>query len=679
MVEAVVGWEASPFHEGEWAVQEKLGVREQMEVFARKVVRRYMNAQHREFYGLLDFVIVGYEEGGWPWCTILTGKAGFIETPDPLTMKIRTRNKSFSPKIGTRLGLLGIQLSTRRRNRLAATVRSVDEDGLTLGVDQSFGNCPQYIQLRETSHVVVSSSSSSSNEKEAISRLGDRERALIAKSDTLFVASCVPGEGVDRGADASHRGGRQGFCHVAGETRLSIPDFPGNNHYNTLGNFWVNPKAGLLFVDFENGDMLQLVGTVELEWEGDAVETFKGADRLWHLEMSEGKWSSVDLRWQTLPHYWSPNSLMTGVWEEAEAALRAKRKRESWRPFEVVETVAESADITSFYLAPKDGDSVLGFQAGQFLTIKIPCDVTPKNWLVRTYTVSNAPDEADFYRISVKRDGVASGILHDKFTTRGASLETKAPRGAFTFDAADPRPAVLLAGGVGVTPMISMLRHGVREGHRMRYQRKCFFITSFRTEGQRAFHKEALELKASARDPDAITVVSLISSKDGRLSKKILQAILPLDDYHYFLCGPPSFSQAVYDILRNELGARDASIFSEAFGPASIERVPDDGAVGVAADQPPAAASAHVVFARSKFEIQWTPKDGTLLDLAEMHGIQPDFGCRLGNCGTCLAKINNGAVTYAGYNTPVYDIEDTSKFCLICQAVPAVDTLELDL
>src|SRR5262249_13060279 len=152
---------------------------------------------------------------------------------------------------------------TRRRNRLNGLVQRQDDGAFDVVVDQSYGNCPQYIQLRQF-RFVRSPAEPASAAPRFLDRLDDRARAMIAQADTFFVASYVDREDGRRQVDVSHRGGKPGFVRIGEDGELTIPDFAGNLFFNTLGNLLINPKGGLLFTDFETGDLLQLSGNAEI-------------------------------------------------------------------------------------------------------------------------------------------------------------------------------------------------------------------------------------------------------------------------------------------------------------------------------------------------------------------------------------------------------------------------------
>lgn len=670
----------TPFHEGELLIQERYGVVERIGGFAKRAVRDHLTEQHRDFFGMLPFVVLGsVDPDGRPWASIVAGDTGFLSTPNDRQLRVAARPILGDPllrslRTGSRIGGLGIQLETRRRNRFTGRVGAVDETGFTLSVDQTFGNCPQYIVARAPAGAAAAPTVA----PERLTGLDAEARAMISAADTLFVATAAPADGdLRHGADVSHRGGKPGFVRVDADGTLTIPDFAGNLHFNTLGNILLNPRAGLLFADFANGDLLLLTGTAEVDFDGPEVRAFQGAERLWRFRTKEGLRlrGALPLRFEAGDA--SPTTLVTGDWSEAAARCDAEARRDAWRSWRIVEVRDESKTIRSLLLAPADGGGRPSFKAGQFLPIRL--EVPGVGRLVRAYTVSSPPEEAPL-RISVKRQGVASTYLHG--LTVGDVIEAQAPRGSFTVDAAERRPVVLLSGGVGVTPMIAMLRHLVAEGRRTRHTRRTWFIHAARTQAERAFLEEA---RAAASD--RVRVVSILTrpgvkaragidhDRAGRLTVETLKGILPFDDHDFYLCGPGGFVQDLYDGLR-ELSVADGRIFAESFGPASLRRRPD----GAARSAPEGASAAEVTFSASAKTVEWTPEKGTLLELAEGAGLRPVHGCRSGTCGTCSARVS-GRVRYLTEPTaPVGEGE-----VLICSAVPHTEAdgtravLSLDL
>ncbi len=679
------GWPhtTSPFHKGELAFQRKVGVADKMDQFARRVIRPYMPEQHREFFENLPMIYLGCaDQNGWPIASLIYGEPGFIQSPDPEHLNIKLSSPMEEElmavlKPGSSAGLLGLEMHTRRRNRLNVNIMGCTGGVLSLKVEQSFGNCPQYIQSREISE--APGVETRDLEIEELCGLDDEAAALIRASETFFVASLSDGAqalGTD-GVDMSHRGGRPGFVKVEGNS-LIIPDFTGNFHFNTLGNFWINPRAGLLFIDYETGDLLQVSGVVDFLEDAPDFKHFEGAERFWRVTFKKGRW----LR-GALPHRWSAgeasvNSVLTGTWQEAEDRKKAEDDKRKWRPFTVSKIVEEAANIKSFYLLPADDGGLAPFQAGQFLTLSIPASSDKP--IIRTYTVSSSPLDKS-YRISVKRDGIASSYLHDQIS-EGATLDIKAPMGAFYRNAREMRPAFLLAAGIGVTPMMSMIRDALQTG--VKYRQMAPLVFSYVTHHMksRAFHSELNELEKLSGG--ALKYISLLSQPEaeaklgedydyaGYITTDLICEHSPAGEVDYYICGPTGFMQQTYNLLRQK-GVPDDRIFAESFGPSSLKRDQDN----YVASAPQMAEQATVSFAQQGVELLWTREEGTLLEFAEKHGIEPEFSCRSGTCGTCAVRLKEGRVVYSNsISTPIGDGE-----VLLCSAHPAkgCDKVTLEL
>lgn len=295
-----------PFHASEREAQRRAGLGS---LPAGAGIRDFMPDQHRTFFEGLAYVFVGtVEAGGWPAATLLTGATGFITSPGERTLRLAVRPDPQDPaqallRPGAPVGLLGLDLSNRRRNRANGRLTTVD-DGIVIQVAQSFGNCPQYIQTR-----AVEAAPRTPGPLERFVGLDPDARATVAAADTFFVATRADGE--NGGVDISHRGGRPGFVRIEGDV-LTIPDFRGNRFFNTLGNLLAEPRAALLFPDFETGDLTQLQGRAEVLWDQHAG--LEGAERLWRFTVERGwrRRAAVPLRW-TFCDY-SPTTLATGTW-----------------------------------------------------------------------------------------------------------------------------------------------------------------------------------------------------------------------------------------------------------------------------------------------------------------------------------------------------------------------------
>ncbi|MEB3292551.1 MAG: pyridoxamine 5'-phosphate oxidase family protein [Synechococcales bacterium] len=301
------GWTRteSPFHAGELAIQARLGAQARMDKQGRRVIREYLPDQFRQFFAQLPYVIVGtVDPAGHPWASILVGNPGFLASPDDRTLQVATQ-PLFGDPLGTNLaedidiGFLGIELPSRRRNRMNGRVTGVRSDGFEVQVRQSFGNCPQYIQARQSE--LQPFDTSSPKLLHQVEHLGEAERAMITTADTFFIATAyqATSAGMASGVDVSHRGGKPGFVRIDDDQTLTIPDFSGNNHFNTFGNLELNPHAGLLLIDFQQGDLLYLTGTAAVIWEGDEIRHYAGAERLlrFHLQKGYRVVGSLPLRW----------------------------------------------------------------------------------------------------------------------------------------------------------------------------------------------------------------------------------------------------------------------------------------------------------------------------------------------------------------------------------------------
>jgi predicted pyridoxine 5'-phosphate oxidase superfamily flavin-nucleotide-binding protein len=301
--------EQSPWHAGEVAMQRSAGVAARMDEIGRRTIRDYLLPQHRDFFPLLQMVVLGAVDArGDAWATVRTGHHGFLRSPDEHRLHVDLRRDPSDPaeaglEEGASAALLGIDLTTRRRNRLNGTVAR-DAHGFALEVVQSFGNCPKYIQRRAP--LVVSDPAGVSDVEPAqLDALGGAALELVRRSDTLFVTSYVETPGGQRSVDVSHRGGQPGFVRMDDRGFL-IPDYAGNMYFNTLGNLLANPRAGVTLVDFETGDLLQMSGRAEVLGSVVDPEIFPGAERLWRFQPERIVWrqATLALSWQL--EEWSP-------------------------------------------------------------------------------------------------------------------------------------------------------------------------------------------------------------------------------------------------------------------------------------------------------------------------------------------------------------------------------------
>lgn len=264
------------FHRGEKSVQEKAGVRERAAKVGR-IVGTAVDADAAWFLEQQVFVVLASVDAqGRPWASPMTGAPGIVKVEDETTVTIGGVIGATDPVIENLrtpgpLAVLAIDFATRSRYRVNGVGESEARGRIRLAVREAFGNCPKYIQLRhleaagETAPAVVSDAPA----------LSADQRGFLAAADTFFIATCASG-----GADASHRGGRPGFVTVEADGSLVIPDYTGNNMFQTLGNIELTPAAGLLFVDFESGRALQLTGAASIDWDREHAAAIPGAHRL---------------------------------------------------------------------------------------------------------------------------------------------------------------------------------------------------------------------------------------------------------------------------------------------------------------------------------------------------------------------------------------------------------------
>jgi predicted pyridoxine 5'-phosphate oxidase superfamily flavin-nucleotide-binding protein len=290
--------EGDAFHVGERELQDEVGLGARMATIGRRAIRDEMPDEHRDFFAQLPFVVVGgLDSDSWPWASVIVAPPGFMTSPDPRTLVVNAVPAPGAPlardlRVGDDIGLLGIELETRRRNRLNGVVVGRSGDALAIGVKQSFGNCPQYIQRRLPGDDAPPVRAGTVEMEQPT--LSEAAQRIVKRSDTLFIASATSALATPArasGVDVSHRGGKPGFVRqrsAAGGTELVFPDFRGNFFFNTLGNLRVFPRAGLLFIDFPTGDLLAVTGDAEVLSNGDELSAFAGAEHLVRLFVQRG-------------------------------------------------------------------------------------------------------------------------------------------------------------------------------------------------------------------------------------------------------------------------------------------------------------------------------------------------------------------------------------------------------
>jgi ferredoxin-NADP reductase/MOSC domain-containing protein YiiM len=360
---------------------------------------------------------------------------------------------------------------------------------------------------------------------------------------------------------------------------------------------------------------------------------------------------------------------------------RAYRWR-GWRRFVVDDVRLEAHGIRSLRLRASDGLPLARYRAGQFLTVRVPIEGSDE--LTRTWSCSDYSREPDRYRISVKLEprGVASGWLHENVSP-GLELDLRAPAGRFVLDRSGFKPVVLVAAGIGITPILAMLKAHLDRG---RDAPRVYLVHCVRDGLHHAFRNEIRELAASHPGVTVHNVYSAPRAVDrpdedfqqrGRFSAADLIALLhdshlvhcgkridlPWFESDVYICGPAAFQDGLRDALI-AAGARTDRIFTERFSIARGER--SDASV----------AEADVRFEKSNVTARWSADEApSLLELAEAAGLAPEAGCRMGICQSCQCRLVEGAVSYD--STPL-DLPGRDRV-LACIARPASARVVVEL
>ena len=369
---------------------------------------------------------------------------------------------------------------------------------------------------------------------------------------------------------------------------------------------------------------------------------------------------------------------------DAANALRVRREQTQllWngnRKFVVQHKVEEAETICSFYLVPHDGKQLPQFRPGQYLTfrVNVPGQAKP---VTRCYSLSDGPDPK-YYRITVKRvppprnnPDTPPGLISNHFldnVKEGDILDVQAPRGHFALDPDQTRPVVLIGGGVGITPVLSMLAAIVN----CKAERDVWLFYGVRNRHDHALQEQIDELD---EQHDRTRIVVCYSQPlaedtrgpdyefDERISVSLMKRVLDSNNYDFYICGPPPMMSSVLADLK-EWGVPANRVFSEAFGPASGK------AVGASKKEKPAAkkggkavAGPKVTFERSGVSVNWDDSFENLLDCALGNNVSIDSGCRAGSCGSCLVAIKSGKVA----NAAGEETEHEEGTCLACVSVP---------
>jgi len=366
----------------------------------------------------------------------------------------------------------------------------------------------------------------------------------------------------------------------------------------------------------------------------------------------------------------------------AETRLRcreAEQAQAGWngiRKFAIAKKVAECEDVHAFYLKPHDGRPLPAFKPGQYLTFQLDLPGRDKP-LIRCYSLSDSPK--DHYRVTVKKEkappnkpGVPPGLGSSFFADvlqEGDILNVKAPAGHFFLDMTKSNPVVLIAGGVGITPMLSMANAIAASGSK----REAWFFFGVRNRREH-IHKAELEKLAAENEnihlhvcyskPGEQDIKDRDYHHEGRVGIELLKELLPSNNFEYYLCGNGAFMKSITDGLE-AWGVPDKDVHFEAFGPATVKKKTAAPTV----EETTHLAKINVTFARSGNTVRWEPAAENILEFARSQGVKIDSGCCAGSCGSCVVAIKSGEVNYL--KTP--DAPPDAGTCLTCVCRPKGD------
>ncbi|TQV88171.1 pyridoxamine 5'-phosphate oxidase family protein [Aliikangiella coralliicola] len=614
----------TPFHSGELKVQQRAKE-------ASIAQRNGTAISHLIIPGAIPFiaqqnmlVVTSVDHRKKVWVSILIGDAGFVSAPDPEsividTTKLLTQQSDIfwrNIKVNAQIGLLAIELSTRRRLRVNGTISQLNQTRFKINVEQAFPNCPKYIQRRSLD---ISSPKSSADLPPVLTGhyLTNKHIELIQNADSFFVGSAntsfsnSDNKKVERSqnqiellsCDASHRGGFPGFVEVIDGKTLRIPDYRGNSMFNTLGNIENFPFASIVFIDFENLKILQLSGRAKILWDQhDPTDKTAGTRRFWTLAVDD--WQETTLpdavNWKLLDY--SPHN-----------PRETKNTQQTIRRLELkVEKIEQkSKRVKLFRLVSQKGELLPAFEPGAHLPIEINLSTGEK--VKRHYSLLSSSHDNRFYEIAVQLEAQGRGgsmFIHQQITV-GSTITSGQPQNNFPLSPISGH-TILIAGGIGITPILSMLRKLSEE-------------------------KRSFEIHYAARNPSEFiffkTINSLAGDKasfyhsSGPSPKRLpLQKIMESapGHSHLFICGPARMINSARTLTEG-LNWSHSRLHFESFGATNSA---DDKAI-------------DVTLKKSARVIKVKPTE-TILDALIKSNVPIPFDCKRGECGMCATKIISG-------------------------------------
>lgn len=626
------------YHEGELQVQKRANESDIAFVNGGAVDTTILGGALNFIKQQAMLVISSLDEQGQVWTSTLFGEPGFVRALDDRTLEIdlaKPHTSRVDPlwenlKINSNIGLLIIELGSRRRYRINGQANKLTTEHITIDVERAYPNCPKYIQRRD----LKVSDANESNEAAYCTRgetLDEAQQTLIKNADTLFVGSAHP----EHGIDTSHRGGRPGFVHIINNRLLRIPDYSGNSMFNTLGNFTSYPYAGLVFIDFEGGHVLQLTGRPEILWDADDPQGETGGTRrYWQFDISHWQESVIPYRL-----YWE-------FFDYSPHIPERKNVTTSNMFSLIVEQVKQQSNhVKSFRLHAPDGGQLPEFQPGAHIQVKVK--LPDGSRVFRHYSLFSNPDDRTYYEIAVLKEteGRGGSLYMHEHVNEGDSIDIRPPKNEFLM-ADNARHTILIAGGIGITPILSMM----------------FKLTA---------DKQSFELHYSSRTFEDLTFRDIIeqtagdkahfyASREPQGQRLDLQQLLstPKAGTHINFCGPRRMITALRDTAEAQ-GWPSTQIHFESFG-----------AQPLADDKP-----IRVHLAKSNKTVNVTA-DQSILDALLDAGIIVPHDCKRGECTLCTTQVLEGEPDHRDL---CLSSDEKSKSMCLCVSRAKGKNLELDL
>ena len=630
---------SNPYHEGELTVQQRVDETEMARINSGALDDTIIAGALR-FIEQQPMVVIGsMDAAGNVWASTLFGNPGFLRALDNKTLELditQPRSADDEPLWANLLenpnvGLLVIELGSRRRIRINGRARKASAERIIIDVERAYPNCPKYIQRRDWKTL-----DANEQHKATASMFGEKlnetQQTLIENADTLFVASAHP----EHGVDASHRGGHPGFVHIMNNQQLRIPDFAGNSMFNTLGNFTSYPYAGLIFIDFDRGRLLQLTGKAEILWDmDDPQKETGGTRRYWRFDITGWHESTLPYRfaWELLDE--SPHIPELQRYSNFNETLSLQ-----------VERIQQETDrVKSFRLRAADGKALPETLAGAHLQVMVK--LTDGSNAERYYSLLNHPDDRSYYEIGVLKEPEGRGgslYLHEQ-VSEGDTLEIRLPKNAFPMTKRADH-SILIAGGIGVTPILSMM-------HSLSSAKLSFEIHySARTYSDLAF-RDRIEQVAG----DYANIYASKEADSQRLDlKKLLDT--PKPGVHVYVCGPRGLINGVREIAAAQ-GWAPSQIHFESFG---ARPLPGDRAIRV-----------HLAKSNKTITV---PAETSILDTLLEAGISVPHDCKRGECTMCTTRVLKGEPDHR--DLCLSSEEKASSMC-VCVSRAHGEELQLDL